>query len=135
MKIYNYLFYKSYELSIRSTSFNDTPVLGGIVFVVVCLMFNLFGLSCVLQGLGLLEKYPFTREYKYPFVILLVILVLLYYLYKGRYKRIINLYQERERKSGGGLPPILVIIIYYITSFALLLMAGLLKNGDWIFSE
>jgi hypothetical protein len=58
----------------------------------------------------------------------------MYYLFNGRYKNIIIKYEDSARKSGKGVHPILVIIAYYGISFGLMLLAGLFKNGGWIFS-
>jgi hypothetical protein len=134
MRIYNYLFYKSYLLAIRSKNFDDMPTLGGILFVVACIMFNIFTMSIFLEGVGFLEDNPFKERYKYPFVFTLVLLVLFYYLYKNRYKRIIEKYEKRNRGKAH-IHPILVIVFYYLISFGLLLLAGLYKNHDWIFVQ
>lgn len=133
MRVYNYLFYKSYQLAVRSKNFDDMPALGGIIFVVACVMFNIFTISLVLEGLGVIDI-SFKKEYQYSFTLVLVLLILMYYLLNGRYKNIVKEYENRERALGKGIHPIFVIIVYYIISFGLLLLAGLFKNGDWIFS-
>lgn len=134
MKIYNYLFYKSYLLTKRSKNFDDMPVLGGILFVVACLMFNIFTITLLLESIGFIEDYPFKEKYKYPFVYSLILIVLFYYLYRGRYKKIIEKYEETNMGKIQ-IHPILVIIFYYLTSFGLLLLAGLYRNHDWIFAQ
>ncbi len=134
MKIYNYLFYKSYQLAIKSRNFDDMPVLGGIIFLVLCLMLNLFTIMLTLEGFELAE-FTLDKQYKYLFSLALVLILLLYYLQGNRYKRIIEHYYKMENTKGDGLHPILVIAFYYISSFGLLLLAGLFKNGDWIFSK
>jgi len=110
------------------------PALGGIIFVIACLMFNIFTIAIFLEGIGFLEDYPFKEKYKYPFVFSLVFIVLFYYLYKGRYKKIIEKYEELN-KGKIQIHSIIVIIIYYLISFVLLLLAGLYKNHDWIFAK
>lgn len=133
MRIYNYLFYKTYILAKHSRNFDDTPVLGGIIFVVACMMFNTFTVAQVLEGVGVMDV-EFKDKYKFPFAFALVGLFLGYYLFKGRYKKIIEKYNSN--KSGKfQLHPIFVIIIYYGVSFCLLLLAGLYKNQDWIFAR
>jgi hypothetical protein len=74
----------------------------------------------------------FRKEYKYFFTFTLLILLLFYYLYKGRYKRIIEKFESKDKKLY--LHPIIVIIMYYGISFGLLLLAGMYKNQDWIFA-
>lgn len=132
MWIYNYLFFKGYQLAVRSRNFNDMPVLGAIVFVVLCIMFNIFTVFLLLEGLGLTDL-SFNKEYKLPFAIGLVLVILFYYLYKGRYKKVLEKHEQQERVRGIRLYPVLVFIIYYGISFGLMLLAGLYKNGDWIF--
>jgi|SRR5690606_36979428 len=134
MKVYNYLFYKSYQLAVRSKNFDDMPALGGIIFVVACIMFNIFTISLVLEGFGVIDI-SFNKKYQYPFTLVLVLLILMYYLRNRRYKNIVKEYEDRERELGKGIHPIFVIIAYYVISFGLMLLAGLFKNGDWIFSQ
>jgi hypothetical protein len=134
MKVYNYLFYKSYQLAVRSKNFEDMPALGGIIFVVACIMFNIFTISLALEGFGF-SHISFKKEYKYPFALMLVLVILMYYLLNGRYKKIIKKYEDRERELGIGIHPIFVIFAYYGISFGLMLLAGLFKNGDWIFTS
>lgn len=133
MKVYNYLFYKSYVLAKRSRNFDDMPILGGIIFVVACVMFNIFAIAQILEGLGVIDV-EFNKRYKFPFAFALVGIMLGYYLFKGRYKRIIEKY-DKDRSGKPQLHPILVIIIYYGISLGLLLLAGLYKNQDWIFAR
>jgi hypothetical protein len=133
MRVYNYLFYKSYQLAVWSKNFEDIPVLGGIIYVVPCIMFNIFTVSLVLEGFGL-SYINFKKEYKYPFTLVLVLVIFMYYHFNGRYKNILKEYEDREKVLGKGIHPIFVIIAYYGISFGLLLIAGLFKNGDWIFS-
>jgi hypothetical protein len=133
MRIYNYLFYKSYLLAKRSRNFDDIPALGGIIFVVACLMFNIFTITILLDSIGVIDEFPFRKEYKFVFSILLVAIVLLYYLYNGKYKKIIEHY-EKKNVEKVQLHPVVVIVVYYLISFGLLLLAGMYKNHDWIFA-
>jgi len=133
MRIYNYLFYKSYLLAKQSKNFDDIPALGGIIFVVACLMFNLFTITMILDSIGVIEESLFRKEYKFIFSILLVVIVLFYYLYNGKYKKIIEYYKKKNVEKVQ-LHPAVVIFIYYSISFGLLLLAGMYKNHDWIFA-
>jgi len=133
MKIYNYLFYKTYILTQRSGNFDDVPVLGGLLFVLPCLMFNIFTVFMLLDAWGVNTGMEFKKEYKYIFTFSLMGFLLIYYLYKGRYKKIIEKYEQKERKKT--LHPIIVIIIYYGVSFCLGMLAAMFKNQDWIFAH
>ena len=110
------------------------PVLGAIVFVVLCIMFNIFAVFFLLEGLAWADV-SFEKEYKLPFAIGLVLVILFYYLYKGRYRRVLEKHEQQECVRGMGLHPVLVLIIYYGISFGLVLLAGLYKNGHWIFAK
>ncbi|WP_285010111.1 hypothetical protein [Pedobacter faecalis] len=110
------------------------PVLGAIVFVVVCVMFNIFTVLLFLEALGWADV-SFNKEYKLPFAIGLVLVILFYYSYKGRYKRILEKHEKQERVRGAGLHPVLAFVVYYGISFGLMLLAGLYKNGDLIFAK
>lgn len=134
MRIYNYLFYKTYVLALRSKNFDDIPALGGLIFVVLCVMFNIFTLAFLFEGLGIIDDISFKKEYKYVFSLALVLLLLCYYMYKGRYKKIVS-YYEQKNKGESQLHPIIVIIIYYGISFCLGMLAAMYKNHDWIFAQ
>ncbi|MCG8411898.1 MAG: hypothetical protein MI739_11515 [Bacteroidales bacterium] len=116
----------------RSRNFDDMPILGGIIFVIACVMFNIFAITQVLERVGIFDV-EFQKKYKFPFALVLVGIILGYYLFKGRYKKIIEKY-DQYKKRRLQLHPIIVIIIYYGISFGLLLLAGLYKNRDWIFA-
>ncbi len=133
MKIYNLLFYKGYQLAKKSRNFNDPPVLGTLLFIAPCVMFNIFTLIFLLQGLGWLDNWNLADKYGYIFSLFLVILLLAYYLYKGQYKRIIKSYENSESISINKIHPFIVFIFYYLVSFGLLLIAGMYKNNNWIF--
>ena len=133
MRIYNYLFYKTYLLSQRSKNFDDVPVLGGLVFVVLCFILNIFTVIGILEGMNIDTHIEFKKEYKYIFSLSIVVLLLLYYLHKGRYKKIIESFEQK--KGGIKLHPVVVIIIYYGISIFLMFLAATYKNRDWIFAH
>lgn len=133
MRIYNYLFYKTYLLSQRSKNFEDIPALGGMLYVTPCLMFNIFTIFGLLDAWSVNIGIEFKKEYKYIFTFSLVVILLLYYQYNGRYKRIIEKFEQKE--GGINLHPVIVIIIYYGISILLMFLAATYKNRDWIFAQ
>ncbi len=133
MCIYNLLFYKTYLLAIKSGNFDDIPVLGGLMFIVLCVMLNIFTIFGFIEGLGIEMGITFSEEYKFPFCLLLVGFLLFYYLYKGRYKKIVEYYEQKEGLIKR-LHPVVVIIVYLVLSFFLMLLAATFKNHDWIFA-
>jgi predicted Abi (CAAX) family protease len=130
MKVYDYLFYSSYKSAVKSGNFDDTPVIGAITVVVMCVMFNIFTLSFLLNRFGILVV-TLKSEYKYLFVLALTSIILYYYLYNQRYRRILLKYEKREEEQGRRLHPIVVMIIYYAISGSLMFLAALFMNGDW----
>ena len=134
MRIYNYLFYKSYLASKWSKNFEGTPVLGGIWGMILCVMLNIFTIVGFIEGLGVDTGIEFKKEYKIPFGIGLVALLYFYYAYKGRYKKIIEYYEKKEEEGMIKIHPAIVIIVYYVTSVFLMFLAAFFKNKDWIFA-
>lgn len=134
MRIYDYLFYHIYELALRSESNREMPMFIVVPVISLCIMFNIFTLYFLFEGLGILNSIPYNKEYRFLGTSVLLILVTIYYLPKRRYKTIYDNF-VRNRKS----PPklvysILVVIVYYVLSFTLLLIAGMYKNQAWIFA-
>jgi hypothetical protein len=132
--IYDYLFFKSYQLGKRSRNFEDIPVLAGVIWVGTCFMFNVFTIAMLLESIGLSGNFIFEKKYKYIFSLSLVFLLIFYYSYKGRYKKIIKIYEEKERIKGKSFHPVLVIIFYYVASFLIGTLTAMYKNGDGIFN-
>ncbi len=139
MWIYNFLFYKTFLLTQKSRNFDDTPVSGGILFIILCVMLNIFTIIEFLDGIGFLKSIglktgiTFTKPYRFLFAIALVGSLLFYYQYKGRYKKIIEHYEE---KTGFimRLHPLIVILIYLVLSFFILAIAGAFRNHQWFFA-
>ncbi|MFN6379727.1 MAG: hypothetical protein ACK4WD_10645 [Flavobacteriales bacterium] len=131
--IYDYLFFKSYQLGKRSRNFEDIPVLAGVIWVGACFMFNIYTIAMLAEALGYSGGFVFEKKYKYIFSLGLVLLLIFYYSYKGRYKTIIERYEEKERMKGKGIHPVLVITFYYVASFLIGMLTAMFKNGDGVF--
>lgn len=133
MCIYNLLFYKSYQLAKYSKNFDDFPVLGGVVFVIACLMFNIFTILFFLDGADVLPPVPLMKKWKIPiFAVIVVIFTLTYYLYKERYKKMLEKY-ENKGSVIRGIHPVIIIFLYYGISVGLIFIAAMYKNNDGIF--
>src|SRR6218665_611827 len=126
--IYNYLFFKSYQLGQKSRNFEDMLVLAGIIWVGICFIFNLFTIVILLEAIGFSGNFVFERKYKYIFSFVLVLILLFYYLYNERYKKIVEYYEKKERQTGKGVHPIIVIVFYYVVSFIIGMLAAMYKN-------
>jgi hypothetical protein len=133
MRIYNYLFYKSFVLAKKSKNFDDFPVLGGLIWTIFCLTLNIGAVLLFIDGLGIKMDFDILK-YRWVFAFGLEGLLLFYYCYKGRYKKIIKYYEDKKERSIS-IHPIIVIAFYYICSVGLIFLAGLFKNKDWIFAQ
>ena len=133
MRIYNYLFYKSFVLAKKSKNFDDFPVFGGLIWTILCLTLNIGAALLFIQGIGMNIEFDIV-QYRWFFALGLEGLLLFYYLYKGKYKKIIKYYQEKEKNSTS-IHPIIVIMCYYIVSVGLIFFAGFFKNKIWIFAN
>jgi len=131
--IYDYLFFKSYQLAQKSKNFEDAPVLGGIWFgVLPCSMLNLFTIillidTCFQSSIG---SNPIFTIGKYFFAGIFLLIVLYYYRSGGRWKIIVARYEAKEKETGKRIHPAIVLIIAYIISFALGTLASMYKTGD-----
>lgn len=133
MRIYNHLFYQSFLLAKRSGNFKDIPVLGGVLLVSLCAMFNISSIVFVIEGIFGSVDFEFKREYIFLLAFIWVIFLLIYYSYKGRYKKIVEYYEEKEINKTS-IHPIFICLIYYVLSACFLLIAGNFRNHTWIFS-
>ena len=132
MKIYDLLFYASYKLAQKSRNFDDTPVLGGIVMVSGCILINIITFFLLLSGFHIYTLHVSSHRYTVKSVlggILFMAFLLIYYKWKGRYKRILAKYENKKT-----LHPWLIVIIYWFISFVLVNLAAFFKNRAWIFS-
>jgi len=133
MKIYDIIFYASYKIMKKSRNFDDFPVLGGVIYVSSNIILNLITVLIFLDRLININIQSFFSQPKYSLgkiisASLIVILPMVYYSWKGRYKKIIQYYDNKKMISNW-----LIIILSIIVSFVLLLLAGMFRNRDWIF--
>jgi hypothetical protein len=92
------------------------PVLGGILWVGGVFMFNIFTIAFLLEAFDLDASFIFEKKYKYIFSFFLILLLLFYSSYKGRHKKIIAHYEEKERIAGKAIPPLIIVLFYNVTS-------------------
>ena len=117
----------------KSKNFDDVPVLGGVIYVSSNIILNFMAILIFLDRLIKLDIQSFFNQPKYSLgkiisASLIVILPMIYYSWKGRYKKIIKYYDNKKM-----IPNWLIIILSMTISFILLLLAGMFRNRDWIF--
>lgn len=131
MRIYDLLFYASYKLAQKSGNFDDAPILGGLVFVVVSFSFNLLSIYFILHRFNLMTI-NFPKQRYAPVNVLLAVSIMLflfiYYKYKNRYKRIVSKYENKKLLNSWW-----IVIIYSITSGAIMILSGMFMTKYWIF--
>nr|WP_321436479.1 hypothetical protein [uncultured Bacteroides sp.] len=131
MKIYDLLFYATYKVMQKSGNFNDTPVLGGVIFVGLCLVLNVYTVYFILRGFDIITAYSFKRVYTFgniSFGVSILVFSILYYKRNNRYKKILSKYENKRLVNSW-----LIITIYYTIISAILLISMMFANGYWIF--
>lgn len=132
--IYDYLFYKSYQLAKKSKNWEDTPILLGVMIVGSCLIFNIGTIICLVDGMGFVKYSGFDNKYRYIVGAIVTLCVGIYYSRKNIYMKILERY-ERKRQGKNNLLPIVVVLFYCIVSILLLVLSAMYKNGDGFFAN
>ena len=128
MKILDYLFYNGYLLGKMSRNFEDFPVVGGALFMWPPVLLNVFAVSLLLEAWGVYNIE--SKEFALILTFAVIFLLIFYYQYKGRYKKIVEKYEQKKRIP---IHPIIVFIISTAISGVFGMLAGMYRNKDWIF--
>jgi len=136
--IYDYLFYKGHQLAKKSKNWEDTPMLFAIMIISWCIILNLGTLLFLIEGLNKRNLefggvISILNDYRYIFGGVVVLLIWLYYVYKGRWKRIVAKFEAKEEGRKNNIHPVIIVVAAYIVSFLLGMFAAMYKNGDGIF--
>lgn len=132
--MYDFIFYKSYQLAKKSKNWEDTPIMLGIMIVGSGFIFNIFTLKMLFDII--IDKYIFNIDFgniKYLIAVVLCLLLLFYYTYKERWKVIVARYEAKENGKKV-MYPLFPILIYLIISLILIFLVGMYKHHYWIFS-
>jgi hypothetical protein len=130
--IYDYLFYKGYQLAKRLKNWEDTPKLFASMIVLMCAMLNFGAILFFIEGL--VNNIPsgnfisLMSKYKYVSGSMVAVFVWWYYSYKGRWQRIVEKYESRGKAKG--IHPVIVIVAVYVLSLIIIDIAAMYKNGD-----
>lgn len=120
MLLCNYLFYKGYELSIKTKSHEGYPVLGGVLVVGMWITCNL-GIVLLLLSYSFNFSPPCINRYIGSIVI--VTSILIYYSYKGRGHKIAERYKQMSHPIYR-LNPYIVVFGSFMLSLGLLNIVG-----------
>jgi hypothetical protein len=134
--VYDYLFYKSYQLAKKSKNWEDTPVLLGIMIVGSGFLFNIFTVK-MLVDIIVSNNNSYNVDLgniKYLIAVALFLLLLFYYTYRERWKIIVAKYEIRENGKNV-MHPIFPVLIYLLISLVFIFLVGMYKHNYWIFSK
>jgi len=136
--VYNYLFYKGYQLAQKSKNWEDTPILFAVMVIGWCFILNVATIFFLLEGvynrnLGIGNVISSLNKHRYLFASVLSLLILIYYTYGSRWRRIIAKYEAKEKERGRNIHPAIVVIAAYVLSFVLGMLSAMYKNGDGLF--
>lgn len=94
MKVYNYIFYKTYQIL---SAFDESPSFATIIVLCWLFLFNSCSLvSCVIKNTAITTYF---YSYIVAFGILVIVLHFLYFYFKGRHLRIIENYKRESKRS------------------------------------
>ncbi len=98
MRIYNYLFFKIFQIL---TVFDDTPVIGAVGVLCWLFLFNSITIMRYIWGLGNTPAIFATFYFNHSIVInsIFGILHFFYYFYRSRYLKIIERYENESKRS------------------------------------
>jgi hypothetical protein len=126
MKIFDYLYYKFYRATLIG-SLKDIAEFAASLYLAGLIGANLLVLGAFLRKINLLPFFFQSKKQVIVFMICLFAISLTLFLYKKRYKEIINKYEqenEQERKKGN-----LFVWLYVIISFLLIFILAFYKPG------
>lgn len=121
----NYLFYKGYELGIKTKSFEDIPVFGGVLIVGIWIILNLESILLLLSHFFHISPPPINR-YVGAFVTVNALLV--YYLYKGRGRKIVERYDQLNHPIYRVSPFIVVFGALTLAAIILILVGSYVND-------
>src|SRR5690606_21202516 len=118
--MYNYLFYKSYKLGLRLKNWNDNPLLFAIGVVGFIAIMNIATITMITDKLittNISESFSMINEYKYIVAIIILGMLIFYYRFNNRWRRIISGYEEKEQKNSKVIHPAIPVLIIFAASF------------------
>lgn len=122
----NYLFVKGYQLGIKTKSYADAPILGGLLVLIYWISGLLFGASLLISHFWGFSILPPMSRYAYGVILLGVLTI--YYSYKGRGHKLVKRYEEKQH-------PFYQLSPYIVVPVALLLALGFLTFAGTVYNS
>lgn len=125
MLLYNYLFYKGYELGMKTKSFGDIPVFGSVLIVGIWIILNLESILLLLSHFFHISHLPINR---YIGAFVTVNALLIYYLYKGHGRKIVERYDQLNHPIYRVSPFIAVFGALTLATFILIFVGSYVND-------
>ena len=131
--LYDYLFYYSSKMGMRSHNFDGLPVLAGMMMVIPNMAIHILIIQVILRHLGFHwhDALLLHEVWGRIFYLVFFSFIYLYYWYKGRYKRVIEKYNSKQ-DSYWKKHPFVTIVVYTIIN---MILFGLMCIMDSIIVE
>jgi len=133
LKYYNYLFFHMYSASLKAGYKYEWPFFWPVMSVFGVIVLNIATLAMLLAGLDDSLSFIILIPSNIIFHFGILILIFLYYTYKGRYVQIYESYMIYRKKSPDSIESILIFITYMIVNSILAILASMYYNNQWIF--
>lgn len=134
MKIFELLFYCSYKLGEKSGNFNDDPIFGVLMGLIVPFVLMEMSVLSFLEGIikvKLIYQNPGNRYSPFNIIISVITLFFLYFYYRYK-KRHLQIAKKYDQKNYSVWFLILILVAYFITSILLLIVSSEFQKREWI---
>lgn len=123
--MYNYLFYHTYYLALKSKSNKNDPYHISIMVVVIILVLNLGTLSILLESIEILP-FLFTDDLMFAWLIFIIGGSYWYYLMNKRHKNIYSKFVKNHPTTT--LKSIFILVLFYLFNIGLLILTSSYLN-------
>jgi hypothetical protein len=130
--MYNYLFYHTYYLALKSKSNKSDPYHISIMVVGLTLVLNLGTVSILLESIEILP-FLFTDELMFVWLIFIIGGSYWYYLINKRHKKIYSKFVKKYPTTI--LKSIFILLLLYLFNIGLLILTSSYLNKTGVFSN
>jgi hypothetical protein len=135
MRVFDFLFYKSYELNKRANDLDSTPVFRSIAYLYVCSFACLLPIFSLMEDLFNIKIFNLLAGWRtLLFLIGLYAFIYFCYSYKRRYRKVIEHY-EAQTGWKKKIHPAIVTNLYLVISLCFMLLYAIFRDKYWIFAR
>ena len=117
--MFHYLYYKLYQATLKG-SLNDIAEYASSIYFGGLITLNIFVILGFLAKLKLMS-FPFSNKYEVGIsMVICIVFSLIYFLYKKRYKKIVEKYlkEDRKKRVRGNIIVSVYVVISFLSIFA-----------------